>query len=178
MRVGLTLLAIWLAAQSILLLVTDLTYIHLSSEKLSEEWLASLAFHGGSSFTSLLIGIGIFSFRGRLSERLCPPVSSGPSIGTSEIETFAVALLGLYVGISAITSLVKIETEAAFDTVLGRPPLDSDTWPRRITDLVQLAIGLALALRAPGLVALWHRLRTAGHDRISSRTTPRADENA
>lgn len=163
-RVGLTLLATWLVAQSITLVVTDLTFTVLD-RPLSETWLSNFLFHAGSSVASLLLGIGLFLFRGWISEHLSPAVSLSTSITASEIEAFAVALLGLYMGMSAVIGLVKIEVEAALITVLGRAPLASDTWPLRIADMIQLAIGVGLALRAPGLVALWHRLRTAGHNR-------------
>jgi len=98
---------------------------------------------------------------------------------SSELQDFAVAVLGLWILVLAISSGAATEASLlfgpspeAFDSLFGesraRTMISADAWIARIPYLVKLICGALLYSTSGRLVQFWRKLRELGKPRNSS----------
>lgn len=80
-------------------------------------------------------------------------------IGADEIQTIALAVLGVAIAMGSLADLVVYGLRAAFAFAASREAMGQDTVLWLLSQLARVALGCGLALGARGLTALILRLR-------------------
>ena len=87
------------------------------------------------------------------------------------MQTFAIALLGLWLIVQAVLGEVQHESTLILSWASASPdigyaqPAAQERWSPRLTNSVEAAVGILLLLGASGVLRAWKALRFAGHDR-------------
>lgn len=103
------------------------------------------------------VGVCLLVFSEWIGRRILPRDGGGPAEGASDSLTWqaiAFAVLGVYLVAESMPGIVA-NTVYGFNEsgIMGA---------QRLSDLVQIVVGVVLFFQARGLAGLWHKLRTAG----------------
>jgi hypothetical protein len=117
-------------------------------------------------------GAILIGFRERLASSLFR-VSTNASIeiaAVDELQSFLVALLGLWFAVDALATAVQVETSLiSYFSHLSKVDfagdrlaflLSGDAWQKRLPYLVRLVAGLVLFFHSGNIVRAWQRART------------------
>lgn len=105
-------------------------------------------------------GVGgcLLVFSEWIGRRILPRDGGGPAAGALDSSTWqaiAFAVLGVYLIVESMPRIVANTVYYGFgeSEIMGA---------QRLSDLVQIAVGVVLFFQARGLAGLWHKLRTGG----------------
>jgi len=119
----------------------------------------------------LVLGAGLLATRGWLADRLAPSTDEAAAVPGTLMETL-LAAAGVYLVVVALASGAAVAASdylrAYFVRELsGQPAQLHEVWPPRVRVLVQLGLGVWLAVGRSGIAAALTSLRRAGRHRTA-----------
>lgn len=172
-EIAISLMGIWFAVQA---LVTVGAYLSLNLEPNFQPVSLARFLPLGVYFLSAVF---LLTFRRRLAQELfrsTEPTVASEHADSSELQDFAVAILGIWIMVMALSSAATTEAnllfgsspddyESLFGGSRARTMISTDAWIARLPYLVELICGAILFSTSGHLVRLWKNLRELGDRR-------------
>jgi hypothetical protein len=167
--IGLSLLGVWAVLQAVSQLAFYLPIVLANdSEYLGWEQLFSPVVHS-------ILGAGLISQRIPLARYLFPGDLDAELETDAPIGEFLVALLGVWLVITAIASAAQVElalfNQFSYSTEAGLHGdriaflMSAEAWSQRAPHILKVVFGAVLIASGPGLTHAWLAARAAGRQR-------------
>jgi len=157
---AITLLGLYFASRVVSLYVALMLTPYLVSPQAFSASDPALATSIASAVGGLAVAIVALTAAPRIASRLFPATPLGVAASTQDLLFAGITLIGVWVCVEALVSLVRAAGAAAFYWQLTVPAASLErSWPQALANIFTLAVGLVVVRSARTLAARLDRAR-------------------
>ncbi len=157
---AITLLGLYFASRVVSLYFALMLTPYLVSPQAFSASDPALATSIASAVGGLAVAVVALTAGRRIAARLFPATPLGVAASTQDLLFVGIALIGVWVSVDAMVSLVRAAGAAAFYWQLKVPSASLErSWPQALANVFTLAVGLAVVRSARALAVRLDRAR-------------------